>query len=66
MNIAKILAGENANVVKLDHNQELVTNSFKKVLLGVTVETHNLEHIDRIIKALNKHGYTIEKVDLLR
>ena len=66
LNIAKILADENANVVKLDHNQALVTNSFKKVLLGVTVETHNLQHIDRIIKALNKHGYTIEKIDLLR
>lgn len=66
LNIAKILADENANVVKLDHNQALVTNSFKKVLLGVTVETHNLQHIDRIIKALNKHGYSIEKIDLLR
>ena len=66
LNIAKILADENANVVKLDHNQALVTNSFKKVLLGVTVETHNLEHIDRIIKALNNHGYEIEKIDLLR
>lgn len=66
LNIAKILADENANVVKLDHNQALVTNSFKKVLLGVTVETHNFEHIDRIIKALNNHGYEIEKIDLLR
>ena len=66
LSVAKILADENANVVKLDHNQALVTNSFKKVLLGVTVETHNLQHIDRIIKALNKHGYEIEKIDLLR
>ena len=66
LSVAKILANENANVVKLDHNQALVTNSFKKVLLGVTVETHNLQHIDRIVKALNKNGYEIEKIDLLR
>ena len=66
LNIAKILSEENANVVKLDHNQALVTNSFKKVLLSVTIETHNQQHIDRIIKALNKHGYEIEKIDLLR
>ena len=66
LSVAKILADENANVVKLEHNQALVTNSFKKVLLGVTVETHNLQHIDRIIKALNKNGYEIEKIDLLR
>ena len=66
LNIAKILSDENANVVKLDHNQALVTNSFKKVLLGVTVETHNHEHIERIISALNKKGYEIEKIDMLR
>lgn len=66
LNIAKILSDENANVVKLDHNQALVTNSFKKVLLGVTVETNNHEHIERIIYALNKKGYEIEKIDMLR
>lgn len=66
LNIAKILSEENANVVRLDHNQALVTNSFKKVLLGVTIETHNHEHIDRIIRALNRNGYEIEKIDLLR
>lgn len=66
LNVAKILSDENANVVKLDHNQALVTNSFKKVLLGVTVETNNHEHIERIIRALNKKGYEIEKVDMLR
>lgn len=66
LNIAKILSDENANVVRLDHNQALVTNSFKKVLLGVTIETHNHAHIDRIIRALNSRGYEIEKIDLLR
>ena len=66
LNIAKILSEENANVIKLDHNQALVTNSFKKVLLGVTVETNNHEHIERIIRALNKKGYEIEKIDMLR
>ena len=66
LNIAKILSDENANVVKLDHNQALVTNSFKKVLLGVTIETHNHEHIERIVTALHRHGYEIEKIDLLR
>ncbi len=66
LNIARILSEENANVVKLDHNQALVTNSFKKVLLGVTIETNNHEHIDRVVKSLHAHGYEIEKIDLLR
>lgn len=66
LNVAKILSEENANVIRLDHNQAQVTDSFKKVMLGVTVETHNHEHIERIIHAMNKKGYEIEKIDLLR
>ena len=66
LNVAKILSEENANVVRLDHNQARVIDSFKKVLLSVTVETHNHEHIERIIRALNKKGYEVEKIDMLR
>mgnify|MGYP002226814880 CR=1 FL=1 len=36
--ISQILADLNANVIKLDHNQAKVTDSFKKVVLEVTVE----------------------------
>ncbi len=66
LNVAKILSEENANVVKLEHDQARVTDSYKKVVLEVTVETHNQEHIERIIRAMNKHGYEVEKIDLLR
>ena len=62
LNVSRILTEENANVIKLDHNQAKVTDSFKKVVLEVTVETHNQEHIDRIIAALNRNGYDIEKI----
>ena len=57
LKVSQILAEENANVIKLDHNQAKVTDSFKKVILEVTVETHNQEHIDRILKALAKNGF---------
>ena len=66
LNVSQILTNENANVIKLEHNQARVTDSFKKVVLEVTVETNNQDHIDRIIKALNKHGYDVEQIDLLR
>lgn len=62
LNVSKILADQNANVIKLEHNQAKVTDSFKKVVLEVTVETHNQEHIDRISKAMKKAGYEIERV----
>lgn len=57
LKVSQVLADENANVIKLDHNQAKVTDSFKKVILEVTVETHNQAHIDRILKALEKSGF---------
>ena len=66
LNVSQILTDENANVIKLEHDQARVTDSFKKVVLEVTVETHNHEHINRIIKALSQHGYEVEQIDLLR
>ncbi len=66
LNVSQILTNENANVIKLEHDQARVTDSFKKVVLEVTVETHNHEHINRIINALNEHGYDVKQVDLLR
>ncbi len=57
LKVSRILTEENANVIKLEHNQAKVTDSFKKVMLEVTVETHNQEHIDRILTALDKNGF---------
>ena len=60
--VSQIRADENANVIKLDHNQSKVTDSFKKVALDVTVETHGHEHVQRIIKALENAGFVIDKI----
>ena len=60
--VAKILADTNANVIKLEHNQAGVTDSFKKVQLEVTCETHGEEHIRKIIAALEKKGYDVSRV----
>lgn len=60
--IAKILADLGANVIHLDHNQAKVIDSFQKVLLEVTVETHDSAHIAKITEELKKHGFLITKV----
>ena len=62
LNISRILAEENANVIELNHNQARITDSFKKVILEVTCETHNEEHVQRIVAALNKIGYEVERI----
>lgn len=62
LNVAQILADENANVIKLDHNQAKVTDSFKQVQLEVTVETQGQAHVDRVVKALEKNGFRVQKI----
>ena len=62
LKVAQILTEQNANVTKLDHDQAMVTDSFKKVQLTVTCETHNEEHIQRIVRALQKNGFEISRV----
>ena len=60
--VAQILADTHANVIKLEHNQAGVTDSFKKVQLEVTCETHGEDHIRTIIAALEKAGYDVSRV----
>ena len=56
VDISQILSEENANVVKLEHNQFKAMNRINNVLLEVTVETNGHEHINKIIKHLNSMG----------
>ena len=62
LKVSQILAEQNANVIKLDHNPDLVKDLFKKVILTVTCETNGHDHIERITKALMQNGFTIERV----
>lgn len=62
LKISEILAEENANIIKLDHNQFKTLDRFKQVQLEVTVETNGHEHVKKIIQALEKGGYSIERV----
>ena len=62
LKISSILADENANIIKLDHNQFKTLDRFKQVQLEVTVETNGHNHVKSIIRALEKGGYTVERV----
>ncbi len=63
VNVSKILADLNANVIKLDHNQFKNLDRFHHVELQVTVETNGEEHIQAIINALNEQGYKIARLN---
>ena len=61
LKVSEILAKENANVVKLDHNQFINLDRFTQVQLDVTVETNGEKHIREIIAAFHKEGYEIRR-----
>ena len=60
LKISEVLAKENANVVKLEHNQFKAINRIHNVLLEVTVETNGHEHIEKIINSFEKEKYSIK------
>ena len=60
--VASIIAREQGNVIRLDHNQFVSTNRLAAVELKVTIEAFGTEHKDRIISALEKEGYGPKQV----
>ncbi|MGN1204885.1 MAG: threonine ammonia-lyase [Lachnospiraceae bacterium] len=55
--VAGIVARENGNVIKLEHNQFVTTNRNAAVELRITLEAFGTEHKHQIIDALEKEGY---------
>ena len=61
--VSQILAKENANVIRLDHNQFKNLDRFHEVELQVTVETNGEEHIKKIIESFKKEGYEVKRLN---
>ncbi|HPU62881.1 MAG TPA: pyridoxal-phosphate dependent enzyme, partial [Mobilitalea sp.] len=57
VNVAKIIAKEQGNVIRLDHNQFVSINRNSAVELTITMETFGHEHKQRIVDALIQAGY---------
>ena len=55
--VAGIIAQENGNVIKLEHNQFVTTNRNAAVELKITMEAFGTEHKNKIIDALKHNGY---------
>ena len=61
--VASVIAEEQGNVIKLEHNQFVSTNRNAAVELTITLEAFGTDHKMRIIKALKEHGYnSVQKV----
>lgn len=55
--VADVIAKENGNVIKLEHNQFVSINRSAAVELRITLEAFGTEHKTQIINALEKNGY---------
>ena len=52
-----IIAKQNGNVIKLEHNQFVSINRNAAVELRITLEAFGTEHKEAIIKKLEEEGY---------
>ncbi len=55
--VSQVIANENGNVIKLEHNQFVSINRNAAVELRITLEAYGTEHKETILNALNEHGY---------
>lgn len=55
--VSEIIASEQGNIIKLDHNQFIATNRNETVELKITIEAFGTEHKNSIFKALDRTGF---------
>ena len=61
--VAEIVAEQNGNIIRLEHNQFVNINRQSGVELKVTLEAFGHDHKDRILEALSQAGYQAHEVD---
>ena len=55
--VASVIAEDNGNVIKLEHNQFVSTNRNAAVELRITLEAFGTQHKEQILKSLEIKGY---------
>ena len=65
VNVASIIAKEQGNVIRLDHNQFVSTNRNAAVELKITIEAFGPDHKKKIIDALSAGGYNPKVISVL-
>ena len=55
--VSSVIAKENGNVIKLEHNQFISINRSAAVELRITLEAFGTEHKNKIMESLEREGY---------
>lgn len=61
--LAKIVAGQDANILDVEHHREGTHVGVDEVEVDLTLETHDREHGERIVAALELRGVTVEPIE---
>ena len=59
---AEVLAKNNGNIIKLEHNQFVNINRQNGVELKVTLEAFGQDHKRQILDELRQNGYSVQEV----
>lgn len=63
--VASVIAKNQGNVVKLEHNQFVTTNRTAAVELKITIEAFGTDHKHSICKALEAEGYAPKQISVI-
>ena len=63
--VAGIVAEQQGNVVRLDHNQFVSIDRNSTVELKITIEAFGTEHKKKIMDAVMEKGYSVRETDIL-
>ena len=63
--VASIIAENQGNVIRLDHNQFVSTDRNAAVKLTITLEAFGTEHKQKILKAIKDAGYATHSEDAI-
>jgi threonine dehydratase len=61
--VAELVAQQNGNIIKLEHNQFVSINRLSKVELRVTLEAFGHDHKNTILQTLRDEGYEVSLVE---
>jgi len=60
--LTKIIAGQDANILDVEHHREGTHVGVDEVEVDLTLETHDREHGERIVAALELRGVTVDPI----
>ena len=63
--VASVIAAQQGNVIKLEHNQFVSTNRTAAVELKITIEAFGTDHKEKIVNALKQEGYKPKLISVL-